>query len=159
MRLEVMLLPYPLNSHSTDTLGFGHASHAPVGRIQRGRMKCCVDHSINFPFWDFGNTTWTRSILFQTIQPKRQKTLPPKLYRRARNPQSASDLLAMYTVCRHPDDFSPRYQPCGNTSSSRPRFQSRTLFRKQYDKLCCSAHKQHYTRDLIISQVICGTLH
>src|SRR5208337_1896805 len=139
MRLEVMLLPYPLNSHSTDALGFSHASNAPVGRIQRGRMKCCVDHSINFSFWDFGNTAWTRSIFFQTIQPKRQKTLSPKLHRRARNPQSASDLFAMYTVCRHPDNFSPLYQSRGNTSTSRPSIQGRTLFRKQYDRFGCSA--------------------
>jgi hypothetical protein len=154
-----MLLPYPLNSHSTDSLRFGHATYAPVRRIQRSGMECCLDHGVNFPFRDFRNTTWTRSILFQTTQPKRQKTLSPKLNCGPGNFKSLSNLFAGYSICCQLNDLSTLNQSRRNASSSRPSIQNGTLFSMQYNGLCCSSHEQQYIHDRALSQVIYGTVH
>ena len=59
---------------------------------------------------------------------KRQKTLPPELHRRTRNPQPLSYFLALDTVGSHQNNLGTLHIPHGKSPSPYPRAQDRPLF-------------------------------
>ena len=154
-----MLLPYPLNSHSTDSLGLSHGSHAPVSRILWSRMKSGLNDSINLFIGNFWNPSRTRRIFFQTREPKRQKTFPPELDGGSGNIHPVRDIPILHSFCSQFNNLRPLHQAQRITSSMNPTLKHRLFFRGQGDERRYSAHAHHHNIFYLISKAINGTLH
>ena len=110
MGLEVVLLPYPTYRRFAETLGFGHGSCAPMCCSGGRRVQGCFDHSVDFPWRDSRNATGAGRVFFQSGASEGQKTLPPELNCRTRNPQMTSDVVAEDSIGRHLDDLGALHQ-------------------------------------------------
>lgn len=158
MGFQIMLIPDPLDGHTTQALGLSHGAYAPVSGVSRLGMKGSFNNGVNLSLRDFRESARTRGIFFQTGQAKRQKTLSPELNSGPRSFKALSDLLAQDPFGRHLDNLGPLYQTQRKASSIGPGAQRFTFVRRQDDGLCHS-HAGGHRAYFDISKEINGTLH
>ena len=128
--------PYSPYRGLTEPLGSCHAAGTPMGCTGWGGMQSGFDHILDFFRRDAGEATRTWGVLFQSHKAKGQKTLSPKLDRGSADIQITSDLLALPTVCSHPNNPGTLHQSHGKTSSPYPCFERRVFFGGQYNGRC-----------------------
>ena len=128
MRLEVVLLPDPLDSCLAETLGSGHATRAPVGGIGGGGVQRSFNYRSDFFHWHPRFAPGTGSVLFQPQETQGQKTRAPELDRRPRYSQDFGHVLAEDTVSGHRDNLRSHHFPIGEVSSTCPCVQGGALF-------------------------------
>ena len=138
MGLEVVSLPDTPNRGLAETLCLSHAPRAPVGRGGRGRVQRGLDDGPDFACGDAGDTTGTRSVLFQTDQSQGQKPLPPELHRGSGHVQFPGDVLIEDAIRRQLNDPCTLDQSEGDTPAMRPSGQDRALVGRQQDRGCTS---------------------
>jgi len=83
-------------------------------------MKSGLDDGLDLFCGNPGNPTWTGRILFQPLQSKSQKALPPKLYGWPGDAQLLCDNLILYSIRSHLDDLCALHQPQGEAFSACP---------------------------------------
>src|SRR5574337_59924 len=101
-------------------------------RCMEGGFDDCLDLSRR----NFGNTTGTGRILFESLQSKSQEPLPPKLYGWPGYTQFLCDILVLHSIRSHSDDQCSLHQPQGEAFSSCPGVHLGTFLWTQYNGSC-----------------------
>jgi len=138
VRFEVVPFPYSTDRSLAQRLSFGHTPCTPMRRVGRARLNSRLDYRTHFALRNLWDTSATRSIFFQSWQSQSQKSLPPQLDCRARDFQSASNLLAQNPLGCHSDDLGTLNQARREAFSMCPPLQDRALYWRQYNGLCGS---------------------
>ncbi len=116
----MVLLPDSVNGVFAQSLGLGHTSRAPVGRVGRRGVQGGVHDGLDLAVRNSGNTPRTRRILFQPWQPKRQEALPPELHGRSRNLQVAGNIFAQQPLGGFANNLGALNQSKRDSPSRRP---------------------------------------
>src|SRR5271157_5325387 len=144
MRLEIILFPNALNSHSAKPVGFSHRASAPLSCVVRCAMKCSLDNSRYFGLGNLGEPSRTRGVLFKASQPQCEEAITPELHRRTRNTQFLGDRPVQCSFCGHLNNPSALHQSRGQTTPSAPGFYCCSFFGRQFDGIR-SVHKSECT--------------